>query len=494
MHGEVMSDQKLNLLNLSAPRIRLLHLSWLAFFITFVVWFSHAPLMGHLREAFDLTPEQIKALLILNVALTIPARVVIGSLVDRFGPRLVFGSLLMLAALPCWAFALSTTYEQLAVTRLLMGFVGAGFVVGIRLISEWFPAREVGLAEGVYGGWGNFGSAAAAITLPSLALLYGGDDGWRWAIATTGAVAFLYGIFFLWRARNTPQGASYFKPKKASALEVSTKKDLFFYLAMSLPLYIALLVIVWRLGPTNLNLFGQTTQILLAALIISLAGIQLSQAWRVNREHLKEGVPEHDRYSFKQVAILDLAYMVTFGSELAVVSMLPLFFTDTFALTAVTGGLLASGYAFMNLVARPGGGWVSDKFGRKKSLAILLCGLMVGYGLMSQIGSSWPIALAVVATMCCSFFVQAGEGAVFATVPLIKRRLTGQIAGMVGAYGNAGAVIFLTVLTFVEPSTFFLVIAASAAVALAAVQFLDEPKGHIAEIDDQGEVQLIEVG
>ena len=489
-----MSDQKLNLLNLSAPRIRLLHLSWLAFFITFVVWFSHAPLMGHLREAFDLTPEQIKALLILNVALTIPARVVIGSLVDRFGPRLVFGSLLMLAALPCWAFALSTTYEQLAVTRLLMGFVGAGFVVGIRLISEWFPAREVGLAEGVYGGWGNFGSAAAAITLPSLALLYGGDDGWRWAIATTGAVAFLYGIFFLWRARNTPQGASYFKPKKASALEVSTKKDLFFYLAMSLPLYIALLVIVWRLGPTNLNLFGQTTQILLAALIISLAGIQLSQAWRVNREHLKEGVPEHDRYSFKQVAILDLAYMVTFGSELAVVSMLPLFFTDTFALTAVTGGLLASGYAFMNLVARPGGGWVSDKVGRKKSLAILLCGLMVGYGLMSQIGSSWPIALAVVATMCCSFFVQAGEGAVFATVPLIKRRLTGQIAGMVGAYGNAGAVIFLTVLTFVEPSTFFLVIAASAAVALAAVQFLDEPKGHIAEIDDQGEVQLIEVG
>ena len=125
-----MSADKLNLLNFSAPRIRLLHLSWLAFFITFVVWFSHAPLMGHLREAFDLSAEQIKALLILNVALTIPARVVIGSLVDRFGPRRVFGLLLILAAFPCWAFALSTTFEQLAVTRLLMGFVGAGFVDG----------------------------------------------------------------------------------------------------------------------------------------------------------------------------------------------------------------------------------------------------------------------------------------------------------------------------------------------------------------------------
>jgi len=96
--------------------------------------------------------------------------------------------------------------------------------------------------------------------------------------------------------------------------------------------------------------------------------------------------------------------------------------------------------------------------------------------------------------MVCSCFVQGGAGAVFATVPLIKRRLTGQISGMVGAYGNAGAVIFLTALTFVNASTFFLVIAGCAAVVLAAVQFLDEPKGHIAEVDEDGQVQLIEVG
>ena len=192
-----MSAERLNLLNLSLPRIRLLHLSWLAFFISFALWFSHAPLMGHLREVFDLSSEQVKALLILNVALTIPARVVIGSLVDRYGPRVVFGTLLILAAFPCWAFAMANSFEQLAVTRLLLGFVGAGFVVGIRLISEWFPAREVGLAEGVYGGWGNFGAFASYVTLPSLALLFGGDDGWRWAIASTGLLSFLYGLIFL---------------------------------------------------------------------------------------------------------------------------------------------------------------------------------------------------------------------------------------------------------------------------------------------------------
>ena len=47
--------------------------------------------------------------------------------------------------------------------------------------------------------------------------------------------------------------------------------------------------------------------------------------------------------------------------------------------------------------------------------------------------------------MACSFFVQAGEGSTFAIVPLVKRRVTGQIAGNVGAYGNVGAVAYLTI-------------------------------------------------
>ena len=128
-----------------------------------------------------------------------------------------------------------------------------------------------------------------------------------------------------------------------------------------------------------------------------------------------------------------------------------------------------------------------------KSLTLLIGGLAAGYFLMSSITSEWPLFLAVAATMACSFFVQAGEGAVFAIVPLVKRRMTGQIAGMTGAYGNVGAVTFLTVFSFVEPSIFFLVIAGAAVVTLGAVQFLDEPKGHMAEVLPDGTVQMIEV-
>tara|TARA_R110001599_G_scaffold61708_5_gene171671 strand:+ start:10058 stop:11530 length:1473 start_codon:yes stop_codon:yes gene_type:complete len=489
-----MSSSTLNVLDLKQEKIRLLHLSWFAFFLSFVVWFNFAPMLSSIKEAFDLTNQQVKALMILNVALTIPARVVIGMLVDRFGPRIVYSALLVCGGIVCVAFAFANSYEAIAMLRFLMGFIGAGFVIGIRLVGEWFPARQVGLAEGVYGGWGNFGSAAAAMALPTLALYFGGPDGWRYAIASTGVVASLYGVFFYWRARNTPKGSTYFKPKKSGGLVVSSKRDLVFYIVMCVPMYLALATLTWKLSPANLGMLNGTASMALYVVLAILFVVQISQILRVNSDVLNNvAIPEMQQYKFKQVAILNVAYFVTFGSELAVVSMLPLFFMETFELTAVAAGMLASGFAFMNLVARPGGGYLSDKFGRRKSLSILIAGLAAGYMVLSTIDSSWTIWVAVVATMCCSFFVQAGEGAVFAIVPLVKRSMTGQIAGMTGAYGNVGAVIFLTVLSFVSASNFFLVIAACAAFIFIAVQFMEEPQGHTAEVNDDGSVALIEV-
>ena len=490
-----MSDtsSKLNLLSFSG-KTKILHLTWFAFFLSFFVWFNHAPLMGFIREAFNLTDQQVKALLILNVALTIPARIVVGMLVDHFGPRRMYSLLLATGAFLCFGFAFAKDYEQIALMRFLLGFVGAGFVIGIRMVSEWYPAKQVGVAEGIYGGWGNFGSAAAAMTLPTLALIYGGEEGWRYALATTGVFALVYSMIYFFSVTDTPKGSTYFKPKKSGGMEVTSVKDFFLYIIMNIPMYAALAVLTWKLGPSNLKMLSNGVTVSIYATLVGIFIFQTIRIYQINKHVFTEEVPEIDKYSFKQVAVLDLAYFVTFGSELAVVSMLPLFFMDTFELSAVTAGLLASGFAFMNLVARPSGGLFSDKFGRKKTLLILLVGLAVGYFVLGNITATWPIWLAVIATMACSFFVQAGEGAVFAVVPLVKRRMTGQIAGMAGAYGNVGAVTFLTVLSFVSPQIFFMTIAGAAIITLVAVAFLlEEPKGHMAEVLPDGTVQMIEV-
>jgi len=487
-----MSTERFNLFSFSG-KMKVLHLSWMAFFITFVVWFNLAPLLQAIAKSLGLSSNEIKTLLLLNVSLAIPARIIVGMLTDQYGPRKVYTALLLFSSLPCFAFAMADSFEQAAIARFILGFVGAGFVIGIRLVSEWFPANELGTAEGIYGGWGNFGSAAAAFALPTIALWFGGEDGWRYSIALTGVMCFIFSFIFYFNTSDTPKGATYFKPKNIGAMEVTSKGDLIFLIVMKVPLYGALSLLTWKLASPAVALLSQSAAIIIYCLLALLFIYDSFKAFNANKAILNTPVPEVHRYKFKQVAVLNILYFATFGSELAVVSMLPLFFADTFTLDPVKAGMVASAYAFMNLMSRPGGGWISDKFGRRSTLLILTAGLSLGYLAMSFVDGTWPLWLAVAAAMVCSFFVQAGEGAVFAVVPLIKRRLTGQIAGMTGAYGNVGAVVYLTVFSLVEPATFFLVISATAVLGFIALLFLEEPQGHMAEVDNEGNVQLINV-
>ncbi len=487
-----MTTERFNIFKFSG-KMKILHLSWMAFFISFLVWFNFAPMLQAVKESLGLTTDQIKTLLILNVALTIPARVIIGMLTDKYGPRLVYSALLAVCSIPCFVFAFADNFVQAAIARFLLGFIGAGFVIGIRMVSEWFPHNELGTAEGIYGGWGNFGSAAAAFTLPTIAVLFGGEDGWRWAIGLTGVISLLFAFVYYANVTNTPKGSTYFRPKNLGAMEVTSVSDFFLLLVMKLPMYAAIALLAWKLSPSGVNVLSQTIVTSIYVGLGALYVLEVYKVWQVNKDIFSKEVPELHRYNFKQVAVLDILYFTNFGSELAVVSMLPLFFAETFKLDPVFAGLVAGAYAFMNLMSRPAGGWISDKFGRKSTLMILTAGLAGGYALMGMVDAQWPLWLAVVIVMCCSFFVQSGEGAVFAVVPLIKRRMTGQIAGMTGAFGNVGAVTFLTVLSFVDYSTFFYVIAGTALVGLFTLLFMDEPRGQIAEVAEDGTVHMIDV-
>lgn len=487
------SKSKLNLFSFSG-NMRILHLTWFAFFITFMIWFAHAPLMVVIRETFGLSDQEVKALLILNVAMTIPARIVVGMLVDRFGPRIMFSSILILSGLLCIAFATAQNYQQLATMRFLLGFVGAGFVVGIRMISEWFPARQTGIAQGIYGGWGNFGSAASAILLPTLALMYGGDNGWRYAIATTGLIAIIYGVFYYFAVTNTPKGSTYFKPKKVGGMEVTSKFDFFLYLVVSIPMYGALAVLAWKLSPANLNWFDNSIAYSIYGVLAAVYFYQAFNIYQVNKDIFKKDVPDIFKYDFSQVAVLNLSYMVTFGSELALVSMLPLFYKDTFEISTILAGVLAAVYPVMNLIARPAGGVISDRYGRKRTLTVLFTGIALSFALLAQVDASWALPMVVATTIICGLFSKAGSGAVFAMVPLIQRRMTGQIAGMSGAYGNIGGVMFLTILSFVSTQAFFMFIAGTGAIVLfSIIFFLREPQGQMAEVMPDGSVEMIDV-
>lgn len=475
-------------------RIRILHFSWMAFFVSFVVWFNHAPLMAAIRDTFSLSKPQIAALLALNVALTIPARILVGVFVDKLGPRLMYTVLLAVSGVICLGFAFAHSFTELAIWRFLLGFVGAGFVVGIRIIGEWYPAREAGLAQGLYAGLGNFGSAAAAVALPTLAASFGGPEGWRWAVAATGLLAIVYSAIYYLNVTDMPKGSTYFSPKKLGAMEVTSKGDFLLYCLMQAPIAGTLALLAYRLSPAGFNILSGTSVVIIYLGLAALFAAQIYDTWRINKSVFSSPVAPLHSYKFRQVAVLDFVYCVTFGSELAVVSVLPLLFKDMFGLSLPVAGFLGASFGLTTFFARPIGGYLSDKFGRRRMLTLCLAGTALGYFGMSNMGPATGVVFAVVATFFCSLFVNAGNGAVYAMLPMIKRRLTGQIAGMVGAFGNVGGVLFLTVYAGFDAQTLFLIAAIGSVLALAFVwAFVEDPKGQIAEEMPDGTIALINV-
>jgi MFS transporter, NNP family, nitrate/nitrite transporter len=459
--------------------IKALHLTWIAFFICFYVWFNMAPLASSiLRSADWLTRDDLRLFAIANVALTIPARILVGMALDRFGPRRVFSVLMVVMSIPTLFFAFGTSKEQLFVSRLVMSSVGASFVVGIHMTALWFKPRDIGFAEGFYAGWGNFGSAAAAMTLPTIALtMFGGPDGWRYAVALSGVIMGLYGVFYWFAITDGPTADTHKKPRKSAALEVSSYRDLVLLMLFTVPMVGILGILVWRVQ--NTGFIDDLTAWICYASIGVVILYQLYQVLRVNLPILKKGVPEDDRYPFKSVAALNTTYFANFGAELAVVSMLPMFFEETWGLTAAAAGMIAASFAFVNLFARPMGGLVSDRFGNRRFVMLsYMLGIAIGFALMGMMNSKWPLVIAVAITIGCSFFVQGAEGATFGIIPSIKRRLTGQISGMAGAYGNVGAVFYLFLFMYVTPSQFFFLIAGGALLSwVACLLWLKEPEG-----------------
>jgi NNP family nitrate/nitrite transporter-like MFS transporter len=475
--------------------MRILHLTWLAFFISFYVWFNHAPLMAAIRSSVGLTPQEVTTILTLNVALTIPARVVIGMLTDKYGPRFMFSLLLLVSGLLCIPFAFATDFASLAISRFLLAVAGAGFVVGIRMTGEWFPAKTTGLAQGIYAGFGNFGSAAAASTLPTIALYFGGADGWRYAILVTAAICILYAFIYYFSVSDSPKGSTYFKSKKFGALEVTSRGDLALYVILQLPLVLALALLAWKLGPDNLKMLSPGAVYGIYLLLALYYLYQVLDTLKINRSVLKgEPVPVLQKYKFRQVAVLCLSYFMTFGSELCVVSVLPLLFKDTFSLSLATAGFVGASFGSTTFFARPAGGYFSDRFGRRKMMLIAMLGTSAGYLGMSFINQTMGVAFAVVVTFLCSLFVNAGNGTCYAMLPLIKRRLTGQIAGIVGAFGNVGGVVFLTLYSFVTPQVFFLTASGIAFICWILIYlFVENPRGHMVEELQDGTVTMIEV-
>jgi NNP family nitrate/nitrite transporter-like MFS transporter len=154
-----------------------------------------------------------------------------------------------------------------------------------------------------------------------------------------------------------------------------------------------------------------------------------------------------------RVWALFIAYGCCFGIEITIENIIVLYLLDYFdyfrhidhGQALKIAGLLASLFGLMNLFARPAGGWIGDQCGHRWGLSGRVKWLFVALfceGIaMLFFSKATTLMRAIPLLVLFALFVKMSNGATYAVVPFVNRRALGVVSGIVGAGGNAGAVL-----------------------------------------------------
>jgi NNP family nitrate/nitrite transporter-like MFS transporter len=316
---------RIDLFSLSTVQMKAFHLTWMAFFVCFFAWFAVAPLMSVIKNDYGLTPGQIANINIAAVAITVLARMIIGPMCDKYGPRLTYTLLLALGAIPVFGIAFAWSYTSFLVFRLAIGIIGASFVITQYHTSVMFAPNVVGTANATVGGWGNAGGGVTQSVMPLVLTAIVGFGisqslGWRLSMIFPGVLMLIMAVLYWKYTQDTPEGNIPDLRRQGISVE-SGKKG----------------------------------------------------GWDVMKVASKN----------YRVWVLAACYGASFGVELFIHGVAAGYYLNRFHLTIVQAGYAAGSFGLLALFARALGGIFSDRIARWKGLdgrTWLLFGLLMGEG------------------------------------------------------------------------------------------------------------------
>jgi MFS transporter, ACS family, hexuronate transporter len=123
-----------------------------------------------------------------------------GRLIDKIGTKIGLSIALVIWSVFGMFNALATAALSVNIfIRSLFAVGEAGvFPASIKTVAEWFPKKERALATGIFNSGTNLGAMIAALFVPWCLSFWGDTPGWKWAFLLTGAVGFIFLIFWLW--------------------------------------------------------------------------------------------------------------------------------------------------------------------------------------------------------------------------------------------------------------------------------------------------------
>jgi ACS family hexuronate transporter-like MFS transporter len=120
---------------------------------------------------------------------------VFGRIIDKIGTKMGFSiSIVFWSIAACLHGVVKTTFG-FGIARAALGLGESGnFPAAIKTVAEWFPKKERALATGIFNSGANIGAVFAPILVPTILALYG----WQEAFIITGAIGFVWLIFWLY--------------------------------------------------------------------------------------------------------------------------------------------------------------------------------------------------------------------------------------------------------------------------------------------------------
>ena len=179
---------------------------------------------------------------------------------------------------------------------------------------------------------------------------------------------------------------------------------------------------------------------------------------------------------------LTLFYFISFGGFVSMFLYLPKLLVAVHHLSKTDAASRAAGFALLAVLARPAGGWLSDRVGAERVLKASFAGTLA----LAAVLSATYREMVPLTVTCLSLGVAfgLGTGAVFKLVASWFSGEVGAVTGVVGAAGGLGGFFPPLVMAVVKQATGsytlgFVLLAAFAALALAALSVLDRSRTRL---------------
>ena len=154
-------------------------------------------------ERFDISASQLATFTMLQLLVYAAMQVPVGLLVDRYGPRAVMLTGVVILTVAQTGFALAESYATALAARTLVGMGDAmTWICVLRLVNRWFAPRRVPIITQLSGTIGQLGAVIAAVPM-TIALR---ELGWTRAYLAAASLGVVLAIGLVTVVRDAPEG------------------------------------------------------------------------------------------------------------------------------------------------------------------------------------------------------------------------------------------------------------------------------------------------